>query len=237
MYFWRTCRKVCLLQIQITCFVEGGSPQRGESWWRIDDSSADGITTADWSSHRPINLPLPITLSSPRNTEYSHLPPALFPYDCASLRLWRDPSPWPVRQNQAGLTLCLPLDINSVHLVLKTFVSETSPPVVWVVFTFVSARLCVRSPTVTEACMCQVQWRWHLVPRAEIMKVLTLQVKHIRLLHPGPSDMHPSTWVIWMGRHPPFHVHWAVCTVKSAKKGPHHHNHHLPQTCDTSWCT
>lgn len=37
------------------------------------------------------------------------------------------------------------------------------------------------------------------------------------------------TWVIWMGRHPPFHVHWVALTEKFAKR-PHHHNHCLFQS-------
>lgn len=43
-----------------------------------------------------------------------------------------------------------------------------------------------------------------------------------------------ATWVIWMGRHPPFHVRRVVCTVKFAKR-PHHHKCRLFQSGLQDW--
>lgn len=50
-----------------------------------------------------------------------------------------------------------------------------------------------------STCTCQVQWRWHLMPRAEIMKALTSQLKHIRLQHRGLSDTRSQhEWSEWV---------------------------------------
>lgn len=65
--------------------------------------------------------------------------------------------------------------------------------------------------------------------RAEIMKALTLQLKHIRLQHHSPSDTRPqherSEWVATLH---------CMCTEQCAllhfAKRPHHHNHCLFQS-------
>lgn len=61
-------------------------------------------------------------------------------------------------------------------------------------------RVCVRvSHGWRSTCTCQVQWRWHLMPRAEIMKALTSQLKHIRLRRRGLSDTRSQhEWSEWV---------------------------------------
>lgn len=61
-------------------------------------------------------------------------------------------------------------------------------------------RICVReSHGWRSTCTRQAQWRWHLMPRAVIMKALTSQLKHIRLQHRGLSDTRSQhEWSEWV---------------------------------------
>lgn len=152
---------------------------------------------------------------------------------CVSLCLRRDRSPWPPRQTQARLTLASPSTINSdsfcPSLPLSLHLSTLSP-MVWVVWVYLCVCVCVYGlPRLGERV--HVSGPVKVTPYASCRdnEGFNFTTQAYQIAAPQSLRHATTTWVIWMGRHPPFHVHWAVCTVKFAKR-PHHHNHRLFQS-------
>lgn len=202
--------------------------------WKIDCSSPDDFTS-DWHTHSPIHLPhfhhrslLPaeqrtwIIYCWPSGRVCACVSPASDETD--HLDHHSKPKPgWPwLLHRPLILTL-------SVHLFLWAFISQPCLP-----------RFELYGSTSVCVCVCglpQLGERVHVSGPVKVTPYASCRdnegfnftTQAYQIAAPQSLRHATTTWVIWMGRHPPFHVHWAVCTVKFAKR-PHHHNHRLFQS-------
>lgn len=144
-------------------------------------------------------------------------------------------APWQTRSRLWPWLLHQPLILRlSVHLLPQSIHLSTFSPTAWL--KPLSTCMCV--------CVCGLPWLWESACTCQGPLKVTPYVscrdnegfnfttQAYQIAAPRSLWHAPTTWVIWMGRHPPFHVHWAVCVrvcvcvpaSEDLPKGPHHHN-------------
>lgn len=169
--------------------------------WHADGHLAVVLTWRLSETYGPLSHFFPSLLPPPcRSADLSHLLVALcvFVRVCVSLSL---------QQNRITLTPAADPNRDDLGFFRQPSIHPRSVSVFLAAVLFQSRLpplspvcVCVRvSHGWRSTCTCQVQWRWHLMPRAEIMKALTSQLKHIRLQRRGLSDTRSQhEWSEWV---------------------------------------
>lgn len=145
-----------------------------------------------------------------------------------SLCLQQDRSPWPPQPTRTELTLAFPsaVDSSSSRLCLprSLHLLASSP----------TAFACARVPRLKEHVHVSSPVKVTPYGSCRDNEGFNFTTQAYQIAAPRSLRHALATWVIWMGRHPPFHVRRVVCTVKFAKR-PHHHNCRLLQSGLQDW--